>query len=126
MVEREKFVGNLAGAGQVEAIQAHAHLITQWRPQTRPEQRLSQRVDVTAAGTRPRRAASSKRRTASGKGIVDGVAGTGQPIDEKRRQLRLETGAIRDLVQAVRGTLTTGPVLIRENRYRSPPPLRVR
>ena len=40
MVEREKFVGNLAGAGQVEAIQARAHLITLWRPQTRPEQGL--------------------------------------------------------------------------------------
>src|SRR5204863_5758131 len=61
---------------------------------------------------------------AARKWIVNGLTGTRQPLDEKAWQLRLETCAIGDFMQAVSGSLAAGPELVDEERHRGGLPLK--
>ena len=73
------------------------------------------RIDVAAAGHPPQQRGFNHGRAASHERIVDRLAGLGESFDEEARKLRLETGAIRDLVQTGRLPLPCGPELVHES-----------
>ena len=86
------------------------------RFQPRPHQHLRQRIDVVAGRTTSHQRRLQRRRSAAREGIVDRVARPGQTIDEEFRKLRLEAGAVADLMQVVALALAGGPVLVDEIR----------
>jgi hypothetical protein len=79
--------------------------------QPRKGQDHRQRIDVVDDDVAPAQRSLHRRRAAPAEGVIDDIALLRQPLDEIGRQLRLEAGAVRDLVYGARLALPAGPQL---------------
>ena len=87
--------------------------IAQFRwAQTRSRERQAERIHVAPDWHAAEQRRLDGRGAPSHERVIDSVARHSQPLDEKARQLRLETGAIRNLVQTAGRSLFGGPELI--------------
>jgi hypothetical protein len=114
VVENQQVLRHLARVRKVHCVQAALHVGHGRWGQPRFTENRAQRVYIAPVGLPAQQRRFDQCRTAAHERVIDDVPGTGQPLDEETRQLRLEAGAVGDLVQAVRGALFRGPELVRE------------
>ncbi len=101
--------------GEVNFMQTSGDLIERRGVQPGACQDNAQGIDVAAGGHSSQQGGFNDGGSASHERIIDDLAGIGQPLDEKARQLRFETGAIGNLVQAAGGALFGSPELVDES-----------
>src|SRR5450755_218738 len=75
-------------------------------------QQDGERIDIVPDGPATHESCLNWRCSSAHEGIVDTLIGPGQSLDEECGQLRLETGAIADLVNRMCLTLAGGPELV--------------
>ncbi len=84
------------------------------RAEPRPGQDDAQGVDVAAAGDPAQQRGLQDRGAAAHERVIDDLAGLRQALDKEARQLRLEAGAIGNLVERTGLALPGGPELVDE------------
>ena len=114
MVEGEEIVGSIRGPRPVDGGEAGADGVQRRRTKPRLDEDAAERVDVVAEGRPAEQGGLEDGRAAAHEGVVDHVAWFRQTLDEEPRQLRLEAGAVGNLVQRMGGALAAGPELVHE------------
>ena len=84
------------------------------RVEPRPGQDDAQGVDVAAAGDAAQQRGFQDGGAAAHERVIDDLAGLRQALDEEARQLRLEAGAIGNLVERAGLALFGGPEFVDE------------
>ena len=114
--EHVEAVGPVRGRVQRQPREPGFDLRLRRRVQPRFDQDAGNRIDVVAQGVASQQHRFEQRRAAPHERVEDDVAGIRQPGDEEPRQLRLEAGAVGNLVQGMRRALLRRPELVREDR----------
>ena len=121
VIEDEQVVAHPSGARPRNLLQPRGNFGQRRRIEPRLKKDAAERVDVGRARNPTEQCGFQRRCAAAGKRIVDRRARSGQPLDEEARQLRLEAGAIRNLVKAVGGPLSLRPELVDQQRHNHGP-----
>src|SRR5262245_16975521 len=85
--------------------------------QARGNEQSAEGIHVTALKHTAQQRRFQQCRAASHERVINHVAGARESLDKKSRQLRLKTGAVRNLVQVVRSTLSGRPKLVYKSRH---------
>ena len=72
----------------------------------------AERIDIAAKGPSAHQCRLDQGRAAPHEGVVDDVSSLGQALDKEARQLRLEAGPVRHLMQPISGPLLARPELV--------------
>ena len=114
MIKGEKIAALQLPRAPVDLAQARFDRRERGRREARARQQRGQRIHVVADRPASLQRRLQRRRAAPHERVVDALARRGETRDEKLGQLRLETGAIADLVQRMRLALAGGPEFIDE------------
>jgi len=117
VIEDEQVLRHLPRRVEIDPRQRVRHIVQQWRLQARRTEHRAERVDVAAVRNPCHQRRFDERGPAAHEGVVHDIAGTREALDEEVRQLRFETGAIGNLVEAVRRALPGRPEFVRERWY---------
>src|SRR5919106_696610 len=99
---------------QVERREPARNIFGRRRRQARLREHRTQWIDIASRRRASRERRLDDRRPAPHERVVDHLAGCREAIDEKPRELRLETRAIGNLMKAMRGALLAGPEFVDE------------
>ena len=114
MIKGEKIAALQLSRAPVDFAQARFDRRERGRREARARKQRGQRIYVVADGPASLQRRLQRRRAAPHERVVDALARRGEARDEKLGQLRLETGAIADLMQRMRLALAGGPEFIDE------------
>src|SRR5262249_15233845 len=117
VIEGEEIRGLVAGRAKVDPRERARYSLERRWGEPRLGERGAQRIDVAAERHAPREGSLDERGPATHERVVDDVAWSGEALDEKAWELRLETRAVRDFVQAVRVALFARPEFVDERLY---------
>ena len=99
MEEDQQVLGEFVGRGEVDLPEPLGDLFEARRAEPGPRQDDAQGVDVAAEGHAAQQRGFQDGGAAAHERVIDDLAGLRQALDEEAGQLRLEAGAIGNLVE---------------------------
>ncbi len=114
MIENEEVFGAFVAGMKINFLKSLSHVFGCWRLQSGLHQNCAEGIDVAAKGNSAQQGGFERCGAAAHERVVNEVAGAGQALNEKTRQLGFETGAVGDFVEGICLPLTGGPEFINE------------
>ena len=118
MIKDQQFVGERSGVAEIDRAHPSFDLGALGWIEPRPDENAAQGVDVASHWPAVEQCRFDESGAAAHEWVIDGFPRERETFDKKPWQLRLETGPIGDLVEAVCGTLLRGPKFVDECRNR--------
>src|SRR5262249_45191548 len=112
MIKDQQILRELVAAVEGDLSQARRDLRQRWGAQTGADERQAEGIDVASGRDAAEEGGLQGRGAPTHERVVNDVSRTAEALDKKARELRLETGAITDLLQAAGLALARRPEFV--------------
>src|ERR1043166_1951598 len=114
MEKDQKLLGKLTAGTEINSSEPFGHVLQGRRAKPGSSQDSAQWINVATIGNPSEQRGFERGRAAAHERVVNDVARLGKAFDKEARYLRLETSAVRDLVEGMDLTLSSSPEFVDE------------